>query len=189
MYILYYQEYYVLFLFISFLFHSLLFFCRPLPCWCSFLLLCLFHFHPISYTARDTQWGCLIACSRPNGNFIFFLSYLICPFSGYFLPSPFRVVHLFFFFSFPFRFDVEKLYLSMNMQTDGRRTIWFSYGEPAIQCKSPKICSCRDLLSRNSKRTRATASPTQVRSIDEMFSQILDNKHNPEPDKKQYKYV
>lgn len=77
----------------------------------------------------------------------------------------------------------------MNMQTDGRRKIWFSYGEPAIQCKSPKICSCRDLLSRNSKRTRATASQTQVRSIDEMFSQILDNKHNPEPDKKNVHYV
>jgi hypothetical protein len=77
----------------------------------------------------------------------------------------------------------------MNMQTDGRRTIWFSYGEPVIQCKSPKICSYRDLLSRNSKRTRATARPIQVRSTDEMFSQILDNKHNPEPDKKKVHYV
>jgi len=63
----------------------------------------------------------------------------------------------------------------MNMQTDGQRKIWFSYGEPAIQCKSPKISSCLDLPSRNSKRIRATARPIQVRSIDEMFSQILDN--------------
>lgn len=139
------------------------FFCRPLPCWCSILLLCLFHFHPITYTARDTQWGCLIACSRPNGNFIFSLSYLICLFFGIFSPQSLSCRSLIFFF-------LLMLYLSMNMQTDGRRRIWFSYGEPAIQCKSPKICSCRDLLSRNSKRTRATARPIQVRSTDYMFS-------------------
>lgn len=87
----------------SYLFFSTVSFfcCRPLPCWCSILLLCLFHFHRITYTARDTQWGCLIACSRQNGNFIFFLSYLICLFRDIFFPVPFvSFTYSFFFFSF-----------------------------------------------------------------------------------------
>ena len=50
-----------------------------------------------------------------------------------------------------------------DMQTDGRRRIWCFCGEPAIQCKSPRISSCRGSPWRNSKRIRATARRIQVR--------------------------
>ena len=59
------------------------------------------------------------------------------------------------------------MFISMNMQTDGQRKIWFSYGGPAIQCKSPTISSCHDSLSRNLKRIRVTARPIQVSSIEQ----------------------
>lgn len=85
-------------------------------------------------------------------------------FGVFFLSSTYSFLSFFFVLLCDFWCRII-MFISMNMQTDGQRKIWFSYGGPAIQCKSPKISSCHDSLSRNLKRIRATARPIQVSSI------------------------
>ena len=138
---------------------------------------CLFHFHSITYTARHPN-GDASKHAVSQMETLFFLSswYLIWLFRVFFF-----VIHLFFsLFFFVLLCDFWCriiMFISMNMQTDGQRKIWFSYGGPAIQCKSPTISSCHDSLSRNLKRIRVTARPIQVSSIGQArcFQKILDN--------------